>query len=55
MGDHGIKWGGKTLLDLEYADELSILSESVSRMNELLKVLRVQGARIGLKINDKKT
>ena len=24
MGDHRIKWGGKTLLDLGYADELSI-------------------------------
>ena len=25
MGDHGIKWRGKTLLDLDYADDLSIL------------------------------
>ena len=48
MGDHGIKWGGKTLLDLDYADDLSIL-------DELLDVLRVQGARIGLKINFQKT
>ena len=39
MGDHGIKWGGKTLLDLDYADDLSILDESVSKMNELLEVL----------------
>ena len=51
----GIKWGGKKLLDLDYADDLSILDESVSKMNELLEVLRVQGARIGLKINVKKT
>ena len=28
MGDHGIKWGGKTLLGLDYADDLSILDES---------------------------
>ena len=34
IGDHGIKWGGKTLLDLDYADGLSILDESVSKMNE---------------------
>ena len=54
-GDHGIKWGGKTLLDLYYADDLSILDESVSKMNEVLEVLRVQGAKIGLKINVKKT
>jgi len=35
-GDHGIKWGGKTLLDLDYGDDLSILDESVSKMNKLL-------------------
>ena len=39
IGDKGIKWG----------------DESVSKMNELSEVLRVQGARIGLKINVKKT
>ena len=36
MGDQGIKWGGKTLLDLYYVDDLSILDESVSEINELL-------------------
>ena len=53
IGDHGIKWEGKTLLDLDYADDLSILDESVSKMNEVLEVLRVQGAKIGLKNNIK--
>ena len=47
--DQGIKWGVKTLLDLHYADE------SVSKINEVIEVLQVQGAKIGLKINDKKT
>ena len=55
MGEHGIKWEGKTFVCLDYADDLSILDESVSKMNELLKVLRVQGTRIGWKINVKKT
>ena len=55
IGDHGIKWGGRTLLDLDYADDLSILDDSVCKMNEFLEVLRVQGAKIGLKINVKKT
>ena len=41
MGDHGFKWGGKTLLGLDYADDLSILGESVSKMNAFLEVLRV--------------
>ena len=55
MGDHGIKWGGKTLLDLDYIDDLSILDKSLSKVDELLEVLRIQGARLGLKINVKKT
>ena len=55
MGEHGIKWEGKTFVDLDYANDLSILDESVTKMNELLKVLRVQDARIGLTIDVKKT
>ncbi|XP_065557875.1 serine/threonine-protein kinase VRK1-like [Artemia franciscana] len=55
IGGTGITWGGETLLDLDYANNLSILDESVSKRNELLEVLRVQSARIGLKINVKKT
>ena len=55
MGDHGIKWGGKTLLVLDYADDFIIQDESVSKMNDLSEVLRFQCARIGLKINVKKT
>ena len=49
IGGHGIKWGGTTLLDLNYADDLCILDENLSKMDELLKVFRNQGARIGLK------
>ena len=36
IGDHGLKWRGKTPLDLDYSDDLSILDESVSKMNEFL-------------------
>ena len=42
--------GNKNFLGLGYTNDLSILDESVSKMNALLEVLRVQGARIGLKI-----
>ena len=52
MGSNGEE---KPFLDLDYADDLSILDESVSKMNEFLEVLPVQGAKIGLKINVKKT
>ena len=39
-GDHGIKLGGKRLLDLHYPGDLSVLDESVSIMNELLEVCK---------------
>ena len=45
----------KTLLDLNYADDLRILNESISSMNELLEVLQIQGARIFVKVTVKKT
>ena len=40
IGDHGVKWGGKTLLDLDYGDDLCIQDESVNKMNELLEVCK---------------
>ena len=55
IGDHIIKWGGKNLLDLDYAYDLSILDKNVSKINKFLEVLQVQSARIGFKINVKKT
>ena len=47
--------GGNNFLDLDYADDLSILDESMSKMNELLEVLCVQGSRLVLTITVKKT
>ena len=37
-------------MDLDYADDLSIPDKRMSKINEILEVLRVQGARIGLKL-----
>ena len=45
----------EALLDLDYADDLRILDEKVSKMKEFLEVLRVKGTRTDLKINVKKT
>ena len=33
MGEHRIKWGRQTFLDLGYANELSILDESMSKID----------------------
>ena len=35
MGEHQIKWGSKTFLDINYSDDLNVLDESVSKMNKL--------------------
>ena len=35
--DYGIKWGGKTPLDLDYASDSSILDGSVSKMNDFFR------------------
>ena len=43
----------RRLYSKDYADDLSILNGSVNEMND--HFLRVQDARIGLKINIKKT
>ena len=55
MPEQGIKWGGKTFIYLDYSDDLSILDESVSKMNELQEILQIRGSRISLKIIVKKT
>ena len=44
--------GKKTFSDIDYGDDISILDESVSKMNELLEALRVQGVRIRFKTNE---
>ena len=55
MGKHRIQWRSRTLLNLDFADDLKILDENVSKMNELLEVLRAKGGVIGFKFNVKKT
>ena len=55
MEDSGTKWGGKNLPALDYTDGLSILDESVSKINDLLEALWVRDSRIDLIINVKKT
>ena len=41
--------GSKTLLDLDYAEDLGILDENVSKMSDFSEVFKIQGLRIGLK------
>ena len=39
LGEHRIKWRGKDIQDLECADDLGLVDESVRRMSETLDVL----------------
>ena len=50
----GFKCESKTLLELDCTDNLSLLGENVSKMDNFWVFLRVQGAGIDLKINVKK-
>ena len=50
LGEYGTKLESKTVLDLNYADDLIVLDENVRKVNNFLNVLRVQGKRIVLKI-----
>ena len=53
IGEQRIKWGNNPFLDLDYANDLGILDENVSKMDEILEVLWVLCARIGFQITDK--
>ena len=52
----GIQWTFTTSLeDLEFADDLALLSHRIQDMRDKTKALEVQGAKVGLKINATKT
>jgi len=46
--NQGIQLGGNDIQDLDCADYLGLLDESVRRKNEILDDLAIQGVRIGL-------
>ena len=55
MREHRFKWKVKTILDLHYTKDLNVLDENVWKMNDFSEILRIHIARLGLKINFKKT
>ena len=61
MGEHWTKRAIKTLLDycivsrfLEYLYDCGVLHKNGSKMDEFIEALKVQDARVELKINFKK-
>jgi transcriptional regulator len=51
----GIKVGGRTINNLQYADNTTILAEDKEDMRKLLKKLKEESEKAGLKLNLKKT
>jgi len=52
----GIQWSSTTSLeDLDYADDLALLSHRVQDMRDKTQALKEHGAKVGLKINATKT
>ena len=52
----GIQWTFTTSLeDLDFADDLALLSHRIQDMRDKPRALEVQGAKVGLKINATKT
>ena len=54
--EDGIKWLGKDrVADLEYADDIALLSEDASSMNRMTEKLAQEASKVGLEINKRKT
>jgi len=51
----GIKIGGRTINNLRYADDTTILAEEKEDMEKLLKKLKEESEKAGLSLNLKKT
>jgi hypothetical protein len=51
----GIKVGGRTINNLRYADDTTILAEDKEDMRKLLKKIKEESEKAGLMLNLKKT
>ena len=51
----GIKIGGRTIYNLRYADDTTLLTEEKEDMRKLLKKIKGESEKAGLMLNLKKT
>jgi hypothetical protein len=49
--DKGIKVGGRTINNLQYADDTTILAEDKEDLKKLLKMVKEQSEKAGLMLN----
>ena len=51
----GLKFGDHTITDVDFADDLAILADSMEQLLESLRILQEEAAKVGLHINWNKT
>ena len=51
----GIKIAGRNINNLKYADDTTLMAESEEEIKGLLKKVRVESEKVGLKLNIQKT
>ena len=51
----GIKIAGRNLNNLRYADDTTLMAESEEELKSLLMKVKVEGEKVGLKLNIQKT
>ena len=51
----GIKFGGRNINNLRYADDTTLMAESEEELKSLLMKVKDESEKIGLKVNIQKT
>ena len=51
----GIKFAGRNINNLRYADDLTLLTESLQELKSLLMKVKEENEKVGLKLNIQKT
>ena len=51
----GIKIAGRNINNLRYADDTTLIAESEEELKSLLKKVKVESEKVGLKLNIQKT
>ena len=51
----GIKIAGRNINNLRYADDITFMAESEEELKSLLMKVKVESAKVGLKLNIQKT
>ena len=51
----GIKFAGRNINNLRYADDITLVAESEEELKSLLMKVKVESEKVGLKLNIQKT